>query len=145
MHIRVCFRYGDRRLFARLVTLVQGSDTAHCEAARAWTGDVHECVSSSWLDGGVRGKTIEMPAGKWRIYEVDAAIDPLVYLSQHDGDGYDWLGLLGFVIRTSAASAAGDSAARRWPRSWACATRGASTPRRWRPWSPASAGECNDA
>lgn len=99
MHIRVCFRYGDRRLFARLVTLVQGSDTAHCEAARAWTGDVHECVSSSWLDGGVRGKTIEMPAGKWRIYEVDAAIDPLVYLSQHDGDGYDWLGLLGFVIR----------------------------------------------
>ena len=99
MHIRVCFRYGDRRLFARLVTLVQGSDTAHCEAARAWTGDVHECVSSSWLDGGVRGKTIEMPAGKWRIYEVDAAIDPLVYLSQHDGDGYDWLGLVGFVIR----------------------------------------------
>ena len=99
MLIRTAFRYGDKRMFARLVTLVQGSDTAHCEAAWAWDGDVHECVSSSWLDGGVRGKTIEMPAGKWRIYEVDAAIDPLVYLSQHDGDGYDWLGLLGFVIR----------------------------------------------
>lgn len=95
--IRIAFRRDDPRLFARVVCLLRGGDSAHCEAAHAWDGALHECVSASWLDGGVRGKAIDMPAEKWRIYEVPAAIHPAEYLRVHDGDGYDVLGLLGIL------------------------------------------------
>jgi hypothetical protein len=55
-------------------------------------------VSASFLDGGVRGKSIEMPASKWRIYALQAAKHPLDYLLKFDGAGYDVLGLLGIVL-----------------------------------------------
>lgn len=51
------------------------------------------------MDGGVRGKDIDMPAEKWRIYEIDE--DPSkvgVYLKEHDDCKYDALGLLGFIV-----------------------------------------------
>lgn len=95
--IRIAFRYDDRRIFARLVILLRGGDSAHCEAAWGWDGTVHDCVSASFLDGGVRGKSIVMPASKWRIYEVPGVVDPRVYLAKHDEDGYDVLGLLGVL------------------------------------------------
>lgn len=98
--IRVAFRFGDTRRFARLISWWDGSDVAHCEVAGYWTGDVHECVSASWLDGGVRAKNMPLPADKWRIYEM--AGDPRhvdAWLGEHDGQGYDWLGLLGFMWR----------------------------------------------
>lgn len=98
--IRVAFRHGDRRLFARLVCLWRGGDSAHCEVAHAWDADgQHLCVSASWLDGGVRGKRIAMPADKWRIYAL--AGNPLQvqqWLAEHQGQRYDALGLLGFVV-----------------------------------------------
>lgn len=99
--IRVAFRYGDPRIFARLVTLLQGGDSAHCEVAYAWQDTYHECVSSSFLDGGIRKKVIDMPATKWRIYEldsVDVAKVEEVY-KKYEGSKYDWLGLAGFVFR----------------------------------------------
>lgn len=99
MLARIAFRYDDKRLFSRIVTLVQGGDSAHCEVAYQWDGPRHKCVSASFLDGGVRGKNINMPADKWRIYEIEAAVDPQGWLLLHDGDGYDWLGLLGFFVR----------------------------------------------
>lgn len=99
MLIRVAFRYGDSRPFARLVCWWTRHDAAHCEVAWAWDGERHECVSSSWLDGGVRGKSIDMPPSKWRIYEVDAKHDPREWLKKRKGWLYDWLGLFGFVWR----------------------------------------------
>lgn len=102
MHF-VAFRHSDRRLFARLVCLVRGGDTAHCETAMgahdmpaAW------CVSASWLDGGVRGKTIDLSdAAKWRVYRLndDAHVDLRRWLLLHDNWGYDLLGLLGILWR----------------------------------------------
>ena len=108
--IRVCFRYGDARWFAPLVCLLRGGDSAHCETAHRWVQDVHECVSASWLDGGVREKVIEMPAGKWRVYEVPGSQEDVRrWLTAHQGERYDWMGLLGFLLpwRTPAPS-------RRW-------------------------------
>lgn len=96
--IRVAFRYGDSRPFARVVTLLRGGDSAHCEAAWSWEGERHRCVSSSFLDGGVRGKDINMPVSKWRIYEIDALRDPLEWCAQNSGAGYDVLGLLGIIF-----------------------------------------------
>lgn len=96
--IRVCFRYDDRRLFSRAVCLVRGGDSAHCEVAHDWISDRHACVSASFLDGGVRGKTIDMPAKKWRIYEGPGdRVEVLAWLSANDGCWYDVPGLLGFI------------------------------------------------
>lgn len=74
MLVRVAFRYNDRRMFARLVCWLRGGDSAHCEVASVLTDTgLHHCVSSSWLDGGVRGKWMPLPADRWRVYEIEAA------------------------------------------------------------------------
>lgn len=96
--VRVAFRHADRRLFARLVCLLRGGDSAHCEVAWAWQGEAHRCVSASFLDGGVRGKQIDMPACKWRIYEIEAVRDPVAWCADNSGAGYDVAGLLGIVF-----------------------------------------------
>lgn len=98
--IQVAFRFADSRLFARLVCLLQGGDSAHCEVVVRSVADVHECISASYLDGGVRSKTMPLPAAKWRIYDVPG--DPegaRAWLRKHEDQPYDLLGLLGFVIR----------------------------------------------
>lgn len=99
--ILVAFRHSDRRLFARVVCALRGGDSAHCESAIP-TGDVAWCVSSSFLDGGVRGKLIDIrdPA-KWRVYRVPDGqhLHLDTWLGEHDGDGYDVLGLLGILFR----------------------------------------------
>lgn len=98
--IRIAFRYNDRRPLARLICLVQGGDSAHCEVSWSWLGYTHECVSASWVDGGVRGKEIEMPPEKWRIYELPGSPELVKgWLDVNQGAPYDFLGLLGFVVR----------------------------------------------
>jgi hypothetical protein len=100
--ITIAMRYGDRsRLFSRLVCWWERWDAAHCEVVIAPAGGGwHYCVSASLVDGGVRAKTIHMPAAKWRIYEVDVdgAVDPRAWLRRWDGAWYDVPGLLGFVL-----------------------------------------------
>lgn len=95
--VRVCFRYGDPRLFSRLVTFFRGGDSAHCEVAETWDGALHDCVSASVLDGGVRLKRIALPPEKWRIYEIAALASPNEYARKNQGQKYDYLGLLGIV------------------------------------------------
>ena len=98
--ISVAFRYGDKRLFARLVCAIQGGDSAHCEVAWSWSGLVHQCVSASFVDGGVRPKKLTLSADKWRVYEMPGEpAEVLAWLQRHRHQKYDWLGLLGFAIR----------------------------------------------
>lgn len=97
--IRVAFRYGDRRIFSRLVCFVRGGDTAHCEVSDDWTGGDHSCVSSSWVDGGVRRKIINLTRDKWRVYQIPG--DPSVvsaWMRVHGSDGYGVFRLLRFVL-----------------------------------------------
>lgn len=100
MIVRVAFRYGDTRLFARLVCLLRGGDSAHCEVAINELAGRYWCISSSFLDGGVRSKDMPLPPEKWRIYEVKAALDPIDWHSLHGGAKYDLLGLLGIMLPT---------------------------------------------
>lgn len=95
----VAFRYGDRRPFARLVCLLRGGDSAHCEAAERWSDGHWHCVSSSWVDGGVRGKSMQLPATKWRVYrtDLDAGLADR-WLEEHDDEPYGWWKLLRFVL-----------------------------------------------
>lgn len=98
--VRVAFRYGDGRLFPIAVTALRGGDSAHCEVAHSWDGMQHECVSSSFMDGGLRAKSIFMPPEKWRIYELEAAEHPLAYLERRAAGGrikYDVRGLFGIL------------------------------------------------
>lgn len=95
--IRICFRYGDTRLFARALCFFRGGDSAHCETAHRWIGDVYDCVSASWLDGGVRPNLITMPVSKWRVYEVPGSPDEVRrWAKDHEGEGYDWPAFFGF-------------------------------------------------
>jgi hypothetical protein len=108
MIVRIAFRYDDKRLFSRLVCLLRGGDSAHCEVAWKWDGLTHDCISASFLDGGVRQKVIPMPADKWRIYEIDAATLPGDWFRLNVGAGYDVLGLIGIVFPPA------NHAAQRW-------------------------------
>lgn len=98
--ILIAFRHSDSRLFARAVTLVRGGDSAHVESA-VDTGPMSLCVSASFIDGGVRGKMIDLRnPSKWRVYRwVDEHVDLLKWLERHAHDGYDLRGLLGIVAQ----------------------------------------------
>lgn len=104
MNVRIAFRYDDRRIFARLVCLLRGGDSAHCEVAWKWSGYQHECISASWLDGGVRQKSLRLAPEKWRIYEVEAATLPGDWFREHAGAKYDVLGLLGILFAPAGHS-----------------------------------------
>lgn len=98
--ILIAFRYNDPRLFSRIVTAVRGGDSAHVEAAiPAADGHLTLCVSASFLDGGVRGKVIDITnPHKWRVYRWDGDhADPMEWLRPRMKMGYDLRGLLGIV------------------------------------------------
>lgn len=107
----VAFRFNDPRPLSRLVAWWQRSDASHCEVVLAVQGDVHLCASSSWLDGGVRAKSIWLEPAKWRLYDLprDEAF-ARAWFDQHRGERYDLLGLLGFTFRRVKG----------WLRAWWC-------------------------
>jgi hypothetical protein len=97
--IRVAFRYGDTRLFSRLVCIVRGGDSAHVEVSAHSVADMHSCISASFVDWGVRLKIMPLPAEKWRVYQTDIpsgrAYD---WLRANGRRGYGWLRLVRFVF-----------------------------------------------
>lgn len=104
--IRVAFRYGDKRIFARAVCWLRGGDSAHCEVSHRWEGEEALCTSASFMDGGVRQKTINLSPDKWRVYEMDISPEDVVkWHRKHQGKKYDVLGLLGFIWRRVEGSA----------------------------------------
>lgn len=96
--ILIAFRHSDTRPFARLVTALRGGDCAHVETAVPM-GALSLCVSASFIDGGVRGKMIDLTNGeKWRVYKWTAGhADPIGWLRENYGAGYDLRGLLGIL------------------------------------------------
>jgi hypothetical protein len=96
--ILVAFRHNDTRIFARAVTRLRGGDSAHVESAIPM-GALSLCVSASFIDGGVRGKMIDLrdPA-KWRVYRWGGPhLDLLQWLEDHEDAQYDLRGLLGIL------------------------------------------------
>lgn len=104
--LRVAFRYNDPRPFARAVCWFRGGDSAHCEVSFQVESGQHTCVSASFLDGGVRCKTMPLPPEKWRVYELDVEdLRAWAWFSANAGANYDILGLLGFIWRPVKGSA----------------------------------------
>ena len=75
----------------RLICWWTGSPYSHCELVINGT-----CYSSSIRDGGVRGKTMALPANKWDVIGLPWADDDAVtdWFIAHERDRYGWLDLL---------------------------------------------------
>lgn len=92
---------GRTRMFNRLVCWYLRGHVSHTELVLCTdTAGVSLCASSSFMDGGVRAKWIALDPEHWELREVigDRA-KALQWLEDHKGQGYDVLGLLGFVWR----------------------------------------------
>lgn len=91
---------------------------SHCELVLWRLPDGRAvCASSSNTDHGVRTKAIELDPARWDVIDIPWA-DPVAVLTwfvRHNGEGYDTLGLFGFVGRR------GDGDKRKWWCSEACA------------------------
>lgn len=97
------------RLSDWIIRTLTRSPYSHCELAVLIPppdGDpddhaVFDCYSSSIRDGGVRMKTMTLPADKWDlipINQLDAYIDVLNYFAQTRGKPYDFIGACGVVL-----------------------------------------------
>ncbi len=110
--ILIAFRHSDTRIFSRIVTGLRGGDSAHVESAIPSLGDrLSLCVSSSFMDGGVRGKVIDLTdPHKWRVYQwTGEHADIMKWLRVHYKAKYDKRGLIGIL-----APAVGHSRSRRF-------------------------------
>ena len=76
---------------------------SHCELAVACENGQYDCYSSSVRDGGVRMKTMKLPAEKWDLIELcqmNLFEETALLFERTQGQGYDWLGALGVVLHT---------------------------------------------
>lgn len=97
--LHAAYRYGDTRLFARLVCLLVGGDSAHVEMAEPLGDGLWRCTSSSWMDGGPRQKVMPLPPEKWRVYKTDVHLSHAnEWLIANMASGYGWVKLLRFVF-----------------------------------------------
>ena len=98
--MQVAFYKGRTRLFNRLVSWWLRGDYSHCELVLNTDKGISTCGSASFMDGGVRYKVMRLDPAHWDIVEVAGSPDKAVqWMYEHEGDGYDVLGLLGFLWR----------------------------------------------
>lgn len=111
-------RPGLAGLFNRVVRWWTNGPYSHCEIVlQALDGSQMLCASSSNTDGGVRFKAIDLDPERWDLIALPAenATAVIRWFDAHLGEGYDFIGLAGFVLRRS------DGSKRRWFCSEACA------------------------
>jgi hypothetical protein len=94
-------RPGIQGWFNRAVRWWTNGNYSHCEIVlNEFADGSSQCASSSFIDGGVRHKTIKLDPEHWDIVEYQADQFAVIeWFSQHDGKKYDVLGLFGFIWR----------------------------------------------
>lgn len=71
---------------------------SHCEIAVYLTDSEYQCYSSSYRDGGVRTKVMQLDLDKWDLIPLDVSIEQIQdSFNQTKESGYDLLGALGCV------------------------------------------------
>lgn len=86
-----------------VIRAITGSPYSHCEIVIQRSHDNQfDCYSASARDGGVRMKTMPLPADKWDLIPVpDAVAESASRLFRRtNGLGYDWAGVFGLVLKT---------------------------------------------
>jgi hypothetical protein len=99
--MKVAFYKAKTRLFNRLVSWWLRGPYSHCELV-VWTNPqgLSLCISSSYMDGGVRSKWIALDPDHWDLVPVvGSTARAMVWLAAQKDAGYDVPGLLGFVWR----------------------------------------------
>ena len=104
--MQIAFYKGRVRLFNRLVSWYLRGKYSHCELILRYVpSGLAMCASSSFMDGGVRFKWVELHPDRWDVVEVGGDHDRAYeWLRKHAGQGYDILGLLGFIWRRTPDS-----------------------------------------
>lgn len=100
--IHIAFYKGKKRLFNKLTAWWTQGEYSHCELIESFIeGDLAVCHSSSFMDGGVREKLINLEKDKWDIVSIPVCdgtkATAIEWFKKHQGDKYDLLGLLGFI------------------------------------------------
>lgn len=99
--MQIAFYKGRKRPFNRVTAWWLKGAYSHCELV---LGTDHLglaiCASSSALDGGVRIKHMALDPANWDLVTVTGdQAQAWAWLRLHEGEGYDFLGLAGFVAR----------------------------------------------
>lgn len=99
--MQVAFYKGRVRFFNRFVAWYLRGPYSHCELVLGTdAAGLSECVSASYLDGGVRTKRMQLDPEHWDVVDVPGSTRwPRFWARVHAHDRYDILGLLGFVWR----------------------------------------------
>lgn len=94
--VKVAFYKGKTRFFNKAVAWWTRGPYSHCELIVSG-----HSYSSSFLDGGVRVKDIEYDPEHWDFVDVPwaTAEKAVAWFQEHMGQGYDVVGLAGFVVR----------------------------------------------
>lgn len=115
----VALYVGKGGWFNAVIRRWQRSHYSHCEVILRRVLDVSECVSSSISDGGVRVKHMRLKPEHWELWDVpcddEQDSQAVRWAVDHEGDRYDFFGLLGFAWRPWRGSKS------RWWCSEACA------------------------
>lgn len=106
---RVAFYKGKGRLFNRLVAWWTQGIYSHCEWVECYAEDGRAvCWSSSFSDGGVRKKYIDLTPDKWDVVAINVPDKDLQYAKEwfvkHQYKPYDTLGLFCFIWDASEDS-----------------------------------------
>lgn len=99
--MQVAFYKGRKRLFNRITSWWLRGAYSHCELILGVNAAGQAiCASSSFMDAGVRIKHMELDPAHWDLVDVAGSLDDAwQWERDHDGQGYDLLGLAGFVAR----------------------------------------------
>lgn len=82
----------------KIIRLFTGKPYSHCEVAIKIGASVYQCYSSSPRDGGVRVKTMRLPADKWDLIPVHTDSDIVDFFQRTGGKKYDFIGAIGCVL-----------------------------------------------
>lgn len=99
--MQVAFYKGRTRFADRLTQWWLRGPYSHCELVLETDAiGRYVCASSSMRDGGVRVKHMHLNPAHWDTVPVGGSAQrALDWLRQHHGQGYDYLGFLGFIAR----------------------------------------------
>ena len=88
------------RLGDWLIRTFTRSPYSHCEIAGNKGNGQYACYSASLRDGGVRCKTMPLPADKWDLIPIRQNVyaDVLNYFGRTQGEPYDFIGACGVVL-----------------------------------------------
>lgn len=99
--MQIAFYKGRKRLFNRVTAWWLKGPYSHCELVLGSDANgLSICASSSVMDGGVRIKHMALDPAHWDVVTVTGdQTQAWAWLRLHEGEGYDFLGLFGFVAR----------------------------------------------